>query len=120
MAADGSFNTPIVENSGIWSTPQFSSDNEASQLAYLKARDPFNSINGEYDLILADRDGSNARRIFPPDNQQGLSEQTFVWNQQGTQLALIYQGNLWLVDVETGASHQLTLDSGVTDIDWSN
>ncbi len=120
VAADGSFNTPIVENSGIWSTPQFSSDNEASQLAYLKARDPFNSINGEYDLILADRDGSNARRIFPPDNQQGLSEQTFVWNQQGTQLALIYQGNLWLVDVETGASHQLTLDSGVTDIDWSN
>lgn len=120
-AADGSFYTPVVDNSGIWSVPVFSNTNGngTGYLAYLKARDPFNSISGEYDLMVADQDGSNARAVFPTTPQApGVAPHEFVWSPNGRQIALIYQGNLWVVDVETNASHQLTLDGGASRPVW--
>ncbi len=127
VAADGSFDTSVATNSGIWSSPRFSAYQSTASdsfprgyIAYLKSRDPFNSINGEYDLIVADRDGSNARRLFPEQaSQPGLGAQEFAWNPEGTQIAFIYQGNLWVVDVVTGASHQLTLDGGARQPIWT-
>lgn len=118
VAMDGSFNTPVAENAGIWSTPQYSRDAVAARLAYMRARDPFNSINGEYDLVVADRDGSNARVVFPPEGQVGLRTQEYTWSPNGRQIALIYQGNLWVVDIETNATHQLTLDGGASQPMW--
>jgi hypothetical protein len=121
VALDGSFNTPIVDNSGIWSSPAYAQnepDSDRAQLAYFRARDPFNSINGEYDLIVADRDGSNARAIFPALNQVGLRTQELAWSPSGRQIALIYQGDLWVVDVETEVAHQLTLDGGASQPVW--
>ena len=127
IATDGSFDAAIVDNSGIWSSPQFSTtinnpDSEFTQtsIAYLKARDPFNSINGEYDLYIADRDGSNARIIFPESQQTpGLAGQEFSWSPDGQQITFIYQGNLWIVDVESGISHQLTLDGSASQPIWT-
>ena len=29
-------------------------------------------MNGDYDLIIADRDGSNQRRLFPPPGEDGI------------------------------------------------
>ena len=69
---EGSFVGTVQETTGIWTTPKFSppltntnSEFPQSYIAYLQARDPFNSISGEYDLVVADRDGSNRRVIFP-------------------------------------------------------
>jgi hypothetical protein len=45
--------------------------------------------------------------------------QEFVWNADGTQIALIYQGNLWVVDVTSGVAFPLTVDGGVTRIAWA-
>ncbi|MFZ4816922.1 MAG: G5 domain-containing protein, partial [Phototrophicaceae bacterium] len=126
VAPDRSFSTPIVENSGIWSSPRYSavntlpgSDLPSGYLAYLRARDPFNSINGEYDLIIADRDGSNARAIFPESQQQsGLTAQEFAWSPDGRQIAFIYLGNLWILDVQTAVAQQLTLDGAATTPVW--
>ena len=94
--------------------------------AYLRARDPFNSINGEYDLIVADRDGSNARILFPVEGRPGLAAQEsifqdreFAWSPDGHQIAIIYQGNLWIVDVKSGISHQLTLDGRASTPIWT-
>ncbi|MEL6270568.1 MAG: G5 domain-containing protein [Chloroflexota bacterium] len=124
VAADGAFNTPISDNSGIWSSPQFSTtapENSLQNIAYLTARDPFNSIKGEYDLYVADRDGSNERIVFPtPQQTGGIVDQNFAWNPSGTQIAVVYQGNLWIVDIGTGATHQLTLDGGATQPVWVN
>lgn len=126
VATDDSFDAAIVDNSGIWSSPQFSPpiggvETDQYYLAYLKARDPFNSINGEYDLVVADQDGSNATNVFPSSIQSpGISGQEFVWSPDGQQIAFIYQGNLWIVDIETGASHQLTLDGNATHPIWIN
>jgi resuscitation-promoting factor RpfB len=122
---EGNFTADIVEGAGIWAAPAYSpilnGDTEFPQgyLAYLRARDPGNSVNGEYDLIVADRDGSNARKIFPDDGQTGLTAQRLAWSPDGRQLAFTYQGNLWIIDVESGVTHQLTLDGGASKPIWT-
>jgi Tol biopolymer transport system component len=129
----GTFQSSIVLNAGIWSAPQFSpiltpSDSKFPKgyMAYLRARDSFNSINGEYDLVVADRDGSNARVLFPGDGRTGLTAQEsifqdreFTWSPDGHQIAIIYQGNLWIVDAESGITHQLTLDGRASNPIWA-
>lgn len=116
-ATDGSFSADIVDRAGIWSQPKFSPEINDPQLqyprgyiAYLQARDWESSITAsEYDLVVADRDGSNARIVFPESGQPGLSSQEFTWSPDGRQIAFVYQANLWMVDVESGVAHQLTL-----------
>jgi hypothetical protein len=73
-----------------------------------------------------DRDGSNRRAVFPPENAQGVRPQTPIWapeaitGQNGDFLALIYQGNLWLVDSGSGQAHQITGDGLISRIDWKS
>ncbi len=123
----GSFQTTIVAKAGIWSSPKFSpllssSDKQfpTGYIAYLKAREIGNSINpqAEYDLIVADRDGSNARKVYPPDGQPGLNAQEFAWSPDGRQIAFIYRGNLWIIDVESKVARQLTLDGRASKPVW--
>lgn len=125
----------IIGAAGIWSSPTFSppviSDSnqfESGYMAYLQARDPFNSVNGEYDLVVADRDGSNSRIIFPPQGRSGIRSENagqilvprdYVWSPDGRQIAVTYQGNLWVVDVESTVAHQLTFDGGASYPIWS-
>ena len=118
------FEAAIVSSAGMWTSPQFSPSgmNRAANMIWRaglsQARDAYNSINGEYDLYVADRDGSNAEKIFPPNGQPGivsqsairLTTQDFTWSPDGRQIALIYQGNLWVIDVMTKVAHQLTFD----------
>jgi len=128
----GAFEAKVIDSAGMWSAPRFSPpvDTDAEfprgYLAYLQARDPFNSVNGEYDLMVADRDGSNARHLFPSENRVGIRSQVrgvipydYVWSPDGQQIALTYQGNLWIVNVETAVAHQLTFDGGATHPVWS-
>lgn len=128
VSSSGGFNAPLVEQAGIWSFPKFSPfvANEASlpvvYLAWMQARQPLNSIadTAEYDLMVADRDGSNPRRIFPTDeNQRGITTRDYAWSPDGRQLVLVYQGNLWLVDVESAIARQLTLDGNASRPVWS-
>ncbi len=127
-ATDGSFSADIVENAGIWSKPRYSPlsntpAGETGYIAYLRARDLANSISAsaEYDLVVADRDGSNAKVIYPPAGQPGITANApyFAWNPSGTQIAFIYGGNLWVVDVESAVAHQLTLDRGASNPVWT-
>jgi hypothetical protein len=125
----GSFQAEIFKNAGIWASPQYSplitqpdSEFPTGAMAYLQARDITNSINSqaEYDLFVADRDGSNARKLFPEAGQPGLSApQDLAWSPDGGQIAFIYQGNLWVIDVTSGVANQLTLDGGATKPVWA-
>jgi resuscitation-promoting factor RpfB len=133
VADANGFSAEAVMNAGIWSAPKYSpfvsnpnSEFPQGYLAYLRAKDPFNSINGEYELVVADRDGSNARVVFPQDGQPGLTaqqsifqNQEFTWSPDGRQIAFIYQGNLWVIDVESEVAHQLTLDGGASNPVWT-
>ncbi|GAB5491412.1 MAG: hypothetical protein Phog2KO_16270 [Phototrophicaceae bacterium] len=130
---DGNFETIIAEGAGMWASPQFSPQVEnpdslypEGYIAYLRVRDPNQPINGEHDLVVADRDGSNARVIFPPTGQTGirssdwgLTPHDFAWSPDGRQIAIIYQGNLYIVDVVTEARYQMTFDGGAMNPTWS-
>jgi len=133
-SADGSFSAPLSLAAGMWAAPAFSPDLSArgaefglGHLAWLQARAPQNSMSGEYDLILADRDGSNQRRLFPPPGLPGIRKRDFgltvrqmAWSPDGRFIALIYQGDLWLLEIETAAAHQITFDGGTSNPIWTN
>jgi resuscitation-promoting factor RpfB len=121
--------TPIVQQTGMFAYPSVSSLQSSSrekqyQVAYLQAIFPSQSETSRYRLVVMDRDGSNRRTIFPANDAPGLEPQTPVWapdpidGQTGDFIAVVYQGNLWLVDSETGQAYQVTGDGLVTRIDW--
>jgi hypothetical protein len=90
-------------------------------VAFLQAVRPLESDRSRYRLMVADRDGSNLRALFPPEGETGLSPRdtgAVKWSPDGSQIALIYEGNLWIVDVATGQGSQLTGDGQVTAVDW--
>lgn len=132
-SADGRFTAPISFAAGMWAAPAFSPDtpppgaeNRSGYLAWWQAREPQNSMSSEYDLMLADRDGSNRRRLFPQARERGLRKsqfgsmaRDFVWSPDGRFIALIYAGNLWLVEVETAAPYQVTFDGKSSNPVWT-
>jgi WD40 repeat protein len=129
-ATDRTFSTEVVDRAGIWSSPRFSpiyeqegTDFSEGYIAYLQARDWEKSRSDDYDLILADRDGSNARIIFPDPGQPGLRADQFAndfaWSPDGKQIAIIYQGNLWIIDVSTEIAYQITQDGSASKPVWT-
>ncbi len=129
LSLANSANVQMVEQSGMFAYPSASSlrsigDEKSYKIAFLQAIFPDQSDSSRYKLVIMDRDGSNRSVIFPPEGSAGLAPQTPVWapapleEQQGDFLAFVYQGNLWLVDIATGRSHQITGDGLVSKIDW--
>lgn len=134
VSTDGEFNATVVESAGIWSSPKFSppvqgegGTFERGYMAYLRARDPFRTVGGEYDLVVADRDGSNAQVVFPQSTQvgiqselSGLTSRNFVWSPDGKMIAVLYLGDIWLIDVTSGATYQITFDGQSSYPVWSS
>lgn len=94
-------------------------------LAYLHAIFPTQSETSRYRLALIDRDGSNPRVIFPDDGAPGMDPLSHwgAWSpdaveEDGYALAVIYQNNLWIVNIKTGEARQITGDNLVTRVDW--
>jgi hypothetical protein len=95
-------------------------------VAYLQAIFPTQSDTSRYRVMLMDRDGSNQHQLFPSQDIQGIEPQKNwgAWSPQplvssgNYTLALLYQGNIWLVDSTTGDSWQVTGDGGITRIVW--
>ena len=118
---------------GMWATPTFSpliepgdGDSATGYLAWLQARDPYASRHSDYDLTLADRDGSNQRRLFPDVDRPGIQQSDFglrlvelAWSPDARMIAFVYLGDLWLADINSGASHRLTFDSGASSPVWT-
>jgi hypothetical protein len=92
-------------------------------IAFLQAIFPEQSETSRYHLMLMDRDGSNQNKIFPDEGLLGMNPQSVVWSPMETAsdspwLAFHYQGNLWLYDISTSQSRQITGDGSVAKLDW--
>jgi hypothetical protein len=123
----------LAENVGMFAYPQPSPvmakpTGEASfQVAYLQAIFPEQSATSNYRVGMMDRDGSNQELIFPPSDSPGL-EPSRGWgswspvplesNDQGFPLAVIYEGNIWILDPTSGSAWQVTGDGLVQGLDW--
>lgn len=125
LTANGSNQFELVSLAGMFAGPVPSpalprrAGERPHLIAYLHALDPQAGAKSAYRLTIIDRDGSNAQAIFPDAGLPGLLPQTVSWSPDGRQIALIYQGNLWIVDVESGRSQQLTADSATMEPQWA-
>ncbi len=119
----------IAQQTGMFAYPSASPSQSSSrerqyQVAYLQAIFPEQSETSRYRVVVMDRDGSNRRTVFPAKDAPGLEPQIPMWapgqieGQSGYFIAVIYQGNLWLIDTGNNQSFQVTGDGLVTRIDW--
>jgi hypothetical protein len=129
ISLDSDANVRIVQQSGMFAYPSASPARQTGAersyfVAYLQSLTPTQSETSGYKLVIMDRDGSNRRTVFPNPGSPGLSPQTPVWaptpisNEEGDFVAVLYQGNLWLIDAATGNGHQVTGDGLIQKIDW--
>lgn len=100
-----------------------SNGEQSYKIAYLQAFDPLKSDSSKYQLMIMDRDGSNVRAVFPSGGAPGLVPQEIIWGLPAEEetsewIALKYEGNLWIINVNSGQSQQLTGDGSVTALDW--
>ena len=115
---------PMAPQSGMFAypapSPLYGGAREA--VAYLQAVFPEQSESSRYRVIVMDRDGSNRMVVFPPEGSPGIEPQQVAWmpdrGDPTIQLALIYQGNLWLVYPDTLDSQQITGDGSINRMDW--
>ena len=118
---------PLVTRTGMFAYPATSpvelaeSGEIASEVAFLQALSPLESEASSYRLMVMDRDGSNVRTLFPGPGEPGIAQDELsppTWSPDGNLLALIYRGDVWIVDAETGAGQQLTGDGLTIALDW--
>lgn len=119
----------IVKSAGMFSSPSISpirsnGREKSFQVAYLQSIFIEQSDTSRYRLMVMDRDGSNSKLLFPPADSNGIEPQMPVWapqaleGQTGDFIAVIYQGNLWLIDSGSGGAYQVTGDGLLSEIDW--
>ena len=114
----------LAGRSGMFAYPavsparQSTSGEIAYRVAFLQALAPLESQTSTYQLVVMDRDGSNQTALFPATGEAGLTPQPIVWSPDGTRLALIYRGDLWIVDATTGVGQRLTGDGQTVALDW--
>ena len=119
----------LVNSSGMFAYPAASplrqiGREKSFKVAYLQSIFTEQSDSSRYRLMVMDRDGSNSNLLFPPVDANGLEPQVPVWapsaleGQSGDFIAVVYQGNLWLIDSGSGIAYQVTGDGLISKIDW--
>ncbi len=131
VAVDASFAVLVQPLAGMWAAPAFSpvlANGEFNEgyIAWLAARQPETSLSSQYDLIVADRDGSNERQLFPAMGEAGIvrsdlatNAPPYAWSPDARHIAIIYQGDVWLVEIASGAATQVTFDGASSYPVWS-
>ncbi|WKZ38055.1 MAG: G5 domain-containing protein [Anaerolineales bacterium] len=129
VSFSGEATVSLVNSTGMFSYPAVSSirisgREKSFQVAYLQSIFIEQSDTSRYRLMVMDRDGSNSKLLFPPADANGIEPQAPAWapalveGQAGDFIAVVYQGNLWLVDSGSGDAYQVSGDGLISEIDW--
>ena len=111
---------PLAVNVGPCPAPAWAPLSESGLLAHLQAREPDRpGSRAGFDLVILDRDGSNQRLLFPEAVRPGLEPQQVTWSADARLLALTWQEQLWLVDVNSAEARQFPFSGVVSRIEWS-
>jgi Tol biopolymer transport system component len=108
FAADGSVKVRVADQVGMWTSPAWGTEG----VVYGQAVNPLRSVDSRYTLYLRDRDGSNPRQIFPVAEEPGVEPPPQIaWSPNGKNFIFVYNGNLYLADIEGAPPRQLTSNS---------
>ncbi len=117
--------SPVIRQTSLYNDDLGSNvEQDTFYVAYLQANNPAESESSVYKLMTIDRDGSNQKSLFPVEESTGLEPQQVAWSPSGVgidgsyAIAVIYNGNIWIVDAETGAAQQITGDGLASRLDW--
>jgi len=108
LPADGSPGRLLVANVGMWALPAWSP--RGAYLAYGVSQEPGRSQQSRYELWVLRLGDNQVRRILPIAGWTGLLPQRVAWSPKGDALVVSYLGDLYLVNLETGAPQALTDD----------
>ena len=94
----------LAENVGIWAAADWSpmAALPRSSVAYLQAVDPAVGEESSYALWLAENDGSNKSRVFPPEGEAGTFDRTrhsLIWGPDSNLIAFIFDEELHILDL---------------------
>jgi hypothetical protein len=110
---------PLAANVGMFANPV--PEPGGGQVAYLRAFTPTQSDISSYELMVLAPESGASLALFPPQGAAGLQPQRLAWapsSEGGAMLAFVYQGNLWVANVLSGETRQLTGDGQVSALDW--
>ncbi len=115
----------IISNVGMFAKPsaQPSQIENRYRIAFYNALFPNQSDSSHYQLSISGQDGSNLRTIFPPEGLGGMEPKFFAWAPPSSEvdsstIGILFKGNLWLVDINSGTSVQVTGDGLMSSLDW--
>lgn len=124
LAVKGGYSVTLQAETGMFSDPVTLGGKPAGGIvsrpliAFLQAIRPLESASSSYYLEIMNRDGSNVRRLFPAQGEEGLSSQAVAGSPDAQEVALVYEGNLWVVGLTSGQAQPLTADQLVATADW--
>ena len=111
----------VVQQTGMWGHLQWTSTQDEvvgnGRIAYLRAIDPLDSQRSNYTLWLMDQDGSNGRQLYPPIGENSRFPRTpnfLAWSPLGESTAIIFDDDLFLLDITTGAATRITQDDATS------
>ena len=120
----GEFRT-VIENAGLFSYPTVSPrfSNGKTYLTWLQTELPQQVESERYRIMISDLDGENVRTVYPSKSSSGyITPQHLIWspgeNQSSAWIALLSDGNIWLVNPFAGIYNQITSDGTVSRFIW--
>jgi hypothetical protein len=118
LSADGKIQVRLTEEVGMWAGPRWSLTQD-SLLVYGQAQSPRNSQDSRYDLLVMDRDGSNAQQIFPPEGMMGLVAPDVAWSPSGEAVLIEYEGDIYRLGIAQRSLDRLTSDGQSSHPRWA-
>jgi Tol biopolymer transport system component len=101
----------------MWAAPRVAS----GMVVLGRAQAPYASADSRYDLYRIDRDGSNRARLFPAEGRPGLlGRPDLTVSPDGAQILVAYQRDLYVVNILTGVSQQLTTEGNLASPRWAH
>lgn len=127
------FLLPMVSGAGMFAYPlasplqEFPNSVQDYQVAYLQSLSPGQSETSRYRVGVMNRDGTNRKLVFPADENTGMAPDQFwgAWAPAplseggGNALGILYQGNLWILDLTLSNAVQVTGDQLTTRLIWT-
>lgn len=117
VALSRTLSAVLVPDAGMWSNPLWLPD---GRIVYGQAETPYASEASRYALRIMDRDGSNAQHLYPEEGAvgiEGLPEVAVA--PDGRELLIVYQGDLYLFNLNTDIVRRLTAEGTVSRPRWA-